>query len=188
MAAEKTTTKCPAVLNPRKDGSSIDIDYAELESDEQIEYWKKIEKEEEEKFRTKYKDVLSAVPISASERMQYFSKVMLYLLSEIFHGSNWDIRFDAWLDFCEFYLSEFDPAYSDYFKVNKKLEQPYSYKFKPISEEKLEEQLKDCLTKIIEIYPDRKEEDKTAMMYQASMLFELQDLLSDLFYKEVMKD
>ena len=188
IITEKATIECPAVLNPQKNGSRTDVDYAKLEPEQQIEYWKNLEKEEEERFRCKYSDVLAAVPVNTSEKMQYFASVMLKFIPNIFHGRNLDIRFDAWIDFCKFYMSGFDPAYSDYFKVNKKLEQPYSYKFKPISEEKLEEQLKDCLTKIIEIYPDRKEEDKTAMMYQAAKLFELQELLSDLFYMEVMKD
>ncbi|MFG6395350.1 MAG: hypothetical protein K1W24_14405 [Lachnospiraceae bacterium] len=95
-ATEKATKEYPAVLNPLKDGSSIDVDYADMEPEDKIEYWKNIEKEEEE--------------------------------------------------------------------------------------------LVDCLGKIIEICPEKKEEDKTEMLYQAARLFELQDLLSDLFYKEVMKD
>ena len=94
-ATEKATKEYPAVLNPLKDGSSIDVDYADMEPEDKIEYWKNIEKEEEE--------------------------------------------------------------------------------------------LVDCLGKIIEICPEKKEEDKTEMLYQAARLFELQDLLSDLFYKEVMK-
>lgn len=188
LVAEKTTTNCPAVQNPRKDGSSIDVDYTEMELEQQIDYWKNIEKEEEERFKDKYKDLLAAAPISASERMQYFSKAMLYLLSEIFHGSNWDIRFDAWLDFCEFYLSEFDPAYDDYIKANQEFEQSYQYKFQAMAEEELEKELVDCLGKIIELCPERKEEDNIAMMYQAARLFELEEILSDMFYKELLKE
>lgn len=130
---------------------------------------------------------MAAVPISASERMQHFSKAMLYLLSDIFHGSNWDIRFDAWLDFCEFYLSEFDPAYDDYIKANKEFEQSYQYKFKEMTAEELEEELVDCLGKIIELCPEKKE-DKAELMFQASRLFELEEILSDLFYRELMKE
>ena len=185
---EKSTTECPTVLNPLNSGSSADTDYANMEPEEKIEYWKKIEKKEEERFRCKYSDVLAAVPVTAGARMQYFAKVMLHLLPNVFHGSSWDARFDAWMDFSQFYITGFDSAYSDYIKANKEFEQPYQYKFKGMAAEKLEEELVDCLGKIIELCPEKKEEDKTEMLYQAARLFELQDLLSDLFYKEVTKD
>ena len=187
-ATEKATKEYPAVLNPLKDGSSIDVDYADMEPKDKIEYWKNIEKEEEERFKEKYKDVLAAVPVSAGEKMQYFSNIMLQLLPDVFHGSSWDARSDAWMDFSQFYITGFDFAYSDYIKANKEFEQPYQYKFKGMAAEKLEEELVDCLGKIIELCPEKKEEDKTEMLYQAARLFELQDLLSDLFCMEVMKD
>ena len=188
IVTEKITTECPAVLNLLKEGSRTDVDYADMEPEKKIEYWKNIEKEEEERFQCKYSDVLAAMPVSAGEKMQYFAKVMLYLLSDIFHSSNWDIRFDTWLDFCEFYMSGFDSAYSDYIKENKEFEKEYQYKFRAMAAEELEEELVDCLEKIVEKCPEKKEDDKTAMMYQAAKLFELQELLSDLFYMEVTKD
>ena len=177
MATEKATSE----------GSSTDVDYAKLEPEQQIEYWKNLEKEEEERFKEKYKNVLAAVPGSAGEKMQYFAIVMFKLLPDTFHGS-WDARFDTWMDFSQFYITGFDSAYSDYINVNKRLERPYQYKFGAMAAEKLEEELVDCLGKIIELCPEKKEEDKTEMLYQAARLFELQDLLSDLFYKEVTKD
>ena len=185
---EKSTTGYPVVLNPLKEDSSINMDYAEMKPEDKIEYWKNIEKEEEERFKEKYKDVLAAVPVNAGARMQYFAKVMLHLLPNVFHGSSWDARFDTCMDFCQFYITEFDSAYSDYIKVNKEFEQPYQYKFQGMAAEILDEELVDCLEKIIELCPEKKEEDKTEMLYQAARLFELQDLLSDLFYKEVTKD
>ncbi|MEZ3423511.1 MAG: hypothetical protein K1W39_07345 [Lachnospiraceae bacterium] len=185
---EKSTTGYPVVLNPLKEDSSINMDYAEMKPEDKIEYWKNIEKEEEERFKEKYKDVLAAVPVNAGARMQYFAKVMLHLLPNVFHGSSWDARFDTCMDFCQFYITEFDSAYSDYIKVNKEFERPYHYKFHEMAAEKLEEELEDCLGKIIELCPEKKEEDKTEMLYQAARLFELKDLLSDLFYKEVTKD
>ena len=185
---EKSTTECSLMLHPLNTGNSIDVDYADMEAEEKIEYWKNIEKEEEERFRAKYRDVLTAVPVSAGEKMQYFAKVMLHLLPNVFHGSSWDARFDTCMDFCQFYITEFDSAYSDYIKVNKEFERPYHYKFHEMAAEKLEEELEDCLGKIIELCPEKKEEDKTEMLYQAARLFELKDLLSDLFYKEVTKD
>lgn len=177
MVAEKTTSE----------GSSTDVDYAKLEPEQQIEYWKNLEKEEEERFKEKYKNVLAAVPGSAGEKMQYFAIVMFKLLPDTFHGS-WDARFDTWMDFSQFYITGFDSAYSDYINANKRLERPYQYKSGAMAAEKLEEELVDCLGKIIELCPEKKEEDKTEMLYQAARLFELQDLLSDLFYKEVTKD
>ncbi len=184
---EKSTTGYPVVLNPLKEDSSINMDYAEMKPEDKIEYWKNIEKEEEERFKEKYKDVLAAVPFSDGEKMQYFAIVMLKLLPDTFHGS-WDAKFDAWMDFSQFYITGFDSAYSGYIKANKEFEQPYHYKFHEMAAEKLEEELEDCLGKIIELCPEKKEEDKTEMLYQAARLFELKDLLSDLFYKEVTKD
>ena len=185
---EKSTTECPTVLNPLNSGSSADTDYADMDPEDKIEYWKNIEKEEEERFREKYKDVLAAVPVSAGEKMQYFSNIMLQLLPDVFHGSSWDARFDTCMDFCQFYITEFDSAYSDYIKVNKEFERPYQYKFQGIAAEKLEEELKGCLEKLVALYPEKTDADKTAMMYHTARLFELQDLLSDLFCMEVMKE
>ena len=187
-ATEKAAKEYPVVLNPLKDGSSIDVDYAEMKPEDKIEYWKKIEKEEEERFRCKYSDVLAAVPVTAGEKIQYFANIMLQLLPDVFHNNIEDIRFDTWIDFCQFYITGFDSAYSDYIKANKEFEQPYHYKFHEMAAEKLEEELVDCLGKIIELYPEKKEEDKIAMLYQAARLFELEEILSDIFYKELMKE
>ena len=132
MATEKATSE----------GSSTDVDYAKLEPEQQIEYWKNLEKEEEERFKEKDKNVLAAVPGSAGEKMQYFAIVMFKLLPDTFHGS-WDARFDTWMDFSQFYITGFDSAYSDYINVNKRLERPYQYKFGAMAAEKLEEELVD---------------------------------------------
>ncbi len=188
IITEKATTECPKVLDSLKEGSRTDVDYADMEPEKKIEYWKNIEKEEEERFQCKYSDVLAAIPVSAGEKMQYFAKVMLRLIPDIFHDSSWDTRFDVWMDFCQFYITGFDSAYSDYFKANKEFEQPYEYKFKEMAAEKLEEELKGCLKDIIALYPEKTDADKTTIMYQATRLFELQDLLSDLFCMEIMKD
>lgn len=164
IITEKATTECPKVLNSLKEGSRTDVDYADMKPEKKIEYWKSIEKEEKERFRCKYSDVLVAVPVNVGARMQYFASVMLQLIPDIFHG-NWDTKFDAWMDFSQFYITEFDPAYSDYIKGNKEFEQPYQYKFKGMAAEKLEKELKDCLKKMIALYPEKNNEDKTAMIY-----------------------
>ena len=70
MVAEKTTSE----------GSSTDVDYAKLEPEQQIEYWKNLEKEEEERFKEKYKNVLAAVPGSAGEKCS----ILLLLCSNCF--------------------------------------------------------------------------------------------------------
>ena len=158
-----------------------------METEQQIEFWKNMKNELEEKFRNKYSDVLAAGPISSGAKMQYFADVMLKLIPNIFHD-NLDARFTAYADFCEFYISEFDPAYSDYIRENKKFEKEYQYKFGTMKTEKLEEELKKCLTKIVEISPEKKEEDKTEMLYQAARLFELDEILLVLFCEELMKE
>ena len=187
VATKKANTRCPKVLDSPKEGNSIDVDDADMETEQQIEFWKNMKNELEEKFRNKYSDVLAAGPISSGAKMQYFADVMLKLIPNIFHG-NLDIRFDAWLDFCEFYMSGFDSAYSDYIKKNKEFEKEYQYKFGTMKTEKLEEELKKCLTKIVEISPEKKEEDKTEMLYQAARLFELDEILLVLFCEELMKE
>ncbi len=187
IVTEKADTGCQEMLNPRKDGSSIDVDDADIEPEQQIEFWKNMKNELEENFRNKYSDVLAAGPVSSGPKMQYFADVMLKLIPNIFHG-NLDTRFDAYADFCEFYISEFDPAYSDYIRENKKFEKEYQYKFGTMKTEKLEEELKKCLTKIVEISPEKKEEDKTELLYQAARLFELDEILLVLFCEELMKE
>ena len=187
IITEKATTECPKVLDSLKESSSIDVDDADMETEQQIEFWKNMKNELEEKFRNKYSDVLAAGPISSGAKMQYFADVMLKLIPNIFHG-NLDARFATYADFCEFYISEFDPAYSDYIRENKKFEKEYQYKFGTMKTEKLEEELKKCLTKIVEISPEKKEEDKTEMLYQAARLFELDEILLVLFCEELMKE
>ena len=58
-----------------RDDIRTDAGYIEMEPEEEIEYLKSIEKEEEEKFKTKYKDVLAVVPVTVGAKMQYFGRV-----------------------------------------------------------------------------------------------------------------
>jgi len=146
-----------------------------------------MEEEEKEKFQEKYNNILAAIPITTEAKLQYFADVMLHLLPDIFHTNDWVTKFDTWLDFCQFYISEFDSAYSDYMQVNKKYEKPYQYKFRPMAIEKAEEETEECLRKITEICPT-KEEDKTEMLYQAARLFELEEILSHLFYQKIIEE
>ena len=156
------------------------------------EYWKNVKKEEEgwfrERFGERYSDdipVIDSMPNAA--KIQYLAIGMLKLIPDIFHGNSWDTQFDTWLYFYELYILEFYPVYENYVKENKKFEKPYQYKFKPMTKNKLEEDLKDCLTKLIELYPEKTGKDKTSIMYQGARLFEIDEILFELFYKELIQ-
>ena len=156
------------------------------------EYWKNIEKEEEdwfkERFGEKYSEdipVIDSMPDAA--KIQYLAIGMLKLISDIFHGNSWDTQFDTWLYFYELYILEFYPVYENYVKENKEFDKSYPYNFKPMTKNKLEENLKGCLTKLIELYPEKCDEDKTSIMYQSARLFEIDEVLFDLFYNELME-
>ncbi len=125
------------------------------------------------------------MPVAA--KMQYIASGMMKLVSYMFHDKDWNIQFDTWLYFYELYILQFYPAWEDYIDENKDFEKPYPYKFKPMTKNKLEEDLKDCLTKLIELYPEKCDEYKTAIMYQGARLFEIDEILFDLFYKELIE-
>lgn len=156
------------------------------------EYWKNVKKEEEgwfkERFGERYSDdilAIDSIPVAA--KMQYIASGMMKLIPDIFHHSDWLTQYDTWLYFYELYILEFYPVYENYVKENKEFEKPYQYKFKPMTKNKLEEDLKGCLTKLIELYPEKTDEDKTSIMYQCARLFEIEEILFDLFYKELMQ-
>lgn len=156
------------------------------------EYWENIEKEEEEWFKERFSErysenilVIDSIPYAA--KMQHLAASMLKLVPDIFHHNNWITQYDTWLYFYELYILEFYPIWNDYIDENKDFEKPYPYKFKPMTKNKLEEDLKDCLTKLIELYPERYDEDKTSIMYQSARLFEIDEILFDLFYKELIE-
>lgn len=156
------------------------------------EYWKNVKKEEEgwfrERFGKRYSDdipVIDSMPNAA--KIQYLAIGMLKLIPDIFHDNSWDTQFDTWLYFYELYILEFYPVYENYVKENKEFEKPYQYKFKPMTKNKLEEDLKDCLTKLIELYPEKTNENKTSIMYQGARLFEIDEILFDLFYKKLIE-
>ena len=56
------------MLDSPKEGNSIDVDDADMETEQQIEFWKNMKNELEEKFRNKYSDVLAAGPISSGAK------------------------------------------------------------------------------------------------------------------------
>lgn len=120
-------------------------------------------------------------------KIQYLAIGMLKLIPDIFHGNSWYTQFDTWLYFYELYILEFYPVYENYVKENKEFEKTYPYKFKPMTKNKLEEDLKDCLTKLIELYPEKTDKDKTSIIYQGARLFEIDEILFDLFYKELIE-
>ena len=89
--------------------------------------------------------------------------------------------------FYDLYILKFYPASEGYIKENRQFEKPYFYKFKPMSKDKLEEDLVDCLKQIIALYPEKTTRDKTTIMYQCARLFETEEILFDIFYKELME-
>lgn len=155
-------------------------------------YWKDIEKEEEgwfkERFGKRYSDdilTIDSMPVAA--KMQYIASGMMKLIPDIFHHKDWITQYDTWLYFYELYILEFYPVCENYVKENKEFEKPYPYNFKPMTKNKLEEDLKGCLTKLIELYPEKCDEDKTSIMCQSARLFEIDEVLFDLFYNELME-
>ncbi len=42
--------------------------------------------------------------------------------------------------------------------------------------------------KITEIYPEKREEDKAEMLHHAARLFELEEILSNLFYQKIIEE
>ena len=156
------------------------------------EYWKNVKKEEEgwfnERFGERYSDdilTIDSMPVAA--KMQYIASGMMKLIPDIFHHKDWITQYDTWLYFYELYILEFYPVYENYVKENKEFEKPYQYKFKPMTKNKLEEDLKSLLKKLIELYPEKCDEDKTSIMYQSARLFEIDEVLFDLFYNELME-
>ena len=156
------------------------------------EYWKNVKKEEEgwfrERFGERYSDdipVIDSMPNAA--KIQYLASGMMKLIPDIFHHSDWLTQYDTWLYFYELYILQFYPVCESYIKENKEFEKPYPHKFKPMTKNKLEEDLKGCLTKLIELYPEKTDEDKTSIMYQCARLFEIDEILFDLFYKKLIE-
>ena len=156
------------------------------------EYWKNIEKEEEERFKERFVErysedipVIDSLPDAA--KIQYLSIGMLKLIPDIFHHKDWMTQYDTWLYFYELYILEFYPVWNDYIEENKEFEKTYPYKFKPMTKNKLEEDLKDCLTKLIELYPEKTDKDKTSIIYQGARLFEIDEILFGLFCKELIE-
>lgn len=129
--------------------------------------------------------VIDSLPDAA--KIQYLSIGMLKLVPDIFHHKDWMTQYDTWLYFYELYILEFYPVWNDYIEENKEFEKTYPYKFKPMTKNKLEEDLKDCLTKLIELYPEKTDKDKTSIIYQGARLFEIDEILFDLFYKELIE-
>lgn len=139
------------------------------------------EKEDRKKFEEKYKDVLLRAPSSAEAQIQYFAGVMLNFLPLIFH-SKYENRFDAYIDFSEFYLFEFDTAYSQYCNENQKYEKEYPFRFPQLDANTLERELQNCLQQIITPSPVKSSRERAkVIMWQACILFELYHNMTDLF-------
>lgn len=111
-----------------------------------IEMMEEREIQERKRFEERYKNVLSQAPDSAEAQLQYFANVMLKFLPTIFHGE-WKNRFDAYMNFSEFYLSEFDTAYSQYHDTNEKYEKEYPFRFTTLDADALEKNYKTAFSR-----------------------------------------
>lgn len=140
------------------------------------------EKEEQKRFYERYKDIFSVIPILEIGRLQHFASAMLNLVPSMFHGE-WQTRFDAYADFGNFHLGEFDPVCG---KLEDKYgKTQYPFQFNPMDADSLEAALKDCLTRIINLCSKRDDSNVTEILYQSARLFESGELLTDLFGEEL---
>lgn len=90
------------------------------------------------------------------------------------------------MDFSEFYLSEFDTAFSQYRNENQEYEQNYPFRFSPLPDPyTLEKELQDCLQQLITPSPAKSSREKAEIiMWQAYRLFELYHNMADLFLEK----
>lgn len=142
----------------------------------------KREEEERKRFYERYRDVFSIVPISDIGKIQHYTKAMLRLVPDIFYG-DWKTRFDSYMDFQYIHLNEFDAVHSKMLKRN--VEPDYPFQFKLMELNLLEESLNDCLNRIIALCSENENADETEILYQASRLFELTEILGDVFTDEL---
>lgn len=151
----------------------------------EIEMMEEREIQERKRFEERYKDVLPQAPDSAEAQLQYFASILLAFLPTIFHGEQKD-RFNTYMDFSEFYLSEFDTAFSQYRNKNKECEQEYPFRFSPLPDpDTLENELQDCLLQIINSSSVKSSSERTEIiMWQACRLFELYHNMADLFLEK----
>lgn len=139
------------------------------------------ENKERKEFEEKYSDILTAAPVTNEGKIQYFANVMLEFLPKIFHGKQ-KRRFNAYMDFSEFYLSEFDTAYDQYRSKNQEYEKEYPFRFTPLDADTLEKELQDCLILLASFPPTKNSRERAEIiMWQACRLFELYHCLDDLF-------
>ena len=145
-------------------------------------YW---EKEDRKKFEKRYSDVLARASISAADRIQFFAGVMLHLLPSIFHGK-YERRYESYMDFSKFYLTEFDTAFSQYRNEKKEYEQEYPFRFSPLADSvALENELQNYLQQLIAPSPAKSSREKAEIiMWQACRLFELFHNIEELFSGE----
>jgi len=141
----------------------------------------KREEDRRKEFEKRYKDVLSAAPISETDKIPYYANVMLDLLPAIFHSQTEEDRFDIYMDFSEFYLCEFDSAYYQYHKKNQQYEKEYLFRFVPMEADELKNTLQKCLQQIISLSPAKSSQEKSEIMWQVCRFFELYHILDNIF-------
>ena len=135
------------------------------------------------RFYERYEDVFKVVPISDVARIQHLANAMLNLIPVMFHGE-WETRFDANIDFGHFHFDEFDPICG---KLEEKYGKPiYPFQFEVMEASALETDLTTCLNKIIDLCSKCDDGSNVAeILYSSARLFELDELLTDLFTEEI---
>lgn len=149
-----------------------------------IEMVEEREKQNRKRFEKQYENVLLRTPGRPETQIQYFACILSEFLPVIFH-SEWKNRFDAYMDFSEFYLSEFDDAYCRYLKENREYEKKYPFRFLQMDTNALEKELYNCLLQIItssSITSSNKRAE--IILWQSCRLFELYHILDDLLMNE----
>lgn len=141
------------------------------------------ERERHKEFEQRYQDVLKTIPLSVVQRIKHYVIPMLELIPKMFKGDFKD-RFRANNDFCEFYCL-IDDCVSQYIDSHPNINTDYDFQFESRSIAKLKRDLTHCLNSLITIIPDCGEEDGDKIINLANKLFELNELLNDLFTMEI---
>ena len=120
-------------------------------------------------------------------KIQYFAGIMINFLPTIFYGK-WKNRFNTHMDFSEFYLSEFDMAYSKYHNERQVSEKEYPFRFILLDSDTLENEIQDYLTRLDSLFPAKNNREKAKIIIcQACRLFELYHNMADLFFDKIFK-
>lgn len=119
--------------------------------------------------------------MSSADRVSYFANVISSLIPSVFHCRERAGRLNAYADFSEFYLSEFDSAYCEYLSANEKYKKEYPLQIPPMAADVLEKDLQNCLSQISLASAKSGREKADTIIQNAHRFFGLYHLMDDLF-------